>query len=424
MREYLKKLPQEMQELLYLFSDIASRDNMPIYLVGGIVRDLILGVNNLDLDIVVEGDGIKFAERCASVLKVRFIRHSRFGTATLIVNPNLKVDVATARRESYPEPASLPVVTPGALRDDLGRRDFTINAMAISIIKTDFGRLVDFFGARIDLLHGRIRILHVLSFIDDPTRILRAIRFEKRYNFRIETETLSCLKEANRLKMLEQVQPHRLRDELILALKEREPIRQIKRIQELVGFTFLCPRLGVSQATHKYLYSIRRCVDWMKKNYPQRRELDVWLIYLMGLIDSLSLKDTRVICGKFAFPRGDEKRILGFKQLKPAFIRELRESGLKPSRIFGLLEPLSYEVIILIKAKYKNRHLQKNVEDFFEIYNGMRVFICGDDLRRMGIAPGPRYKKIFTRVLKEKLEGKIKTKEQELALMRKMIKGR
>jgi len=423
MKEYLKKLPREIQELLHLFSDIAYRDNVPIYLVGGIVRDLILGVNNLDLDIVVEGDGIKFAERCASVLKARLIRHSRFGTAALIVNPNLKVDVATARREFYPQPASLPVVTPGTLRDDLRRRDFTINAMAISIVKRDFGRLIDFFGGRTDLLHRRIRTLHVLSFIDDPTRILRAIRFEKRYNFKIEAETLSYLKQASRLRMLEKVHPHRLRDELILVLKEVEPLRQIKRIQTLAGFAFVIPRLHVSQATHKHLSSIKRCVDWMKKDYPERRELDVWLIYFMGLVDSLSLKDAQAICGKFAFPRGDEKRILSYKKLKPAFIRELRQSRLKPSRIFGLLEPLSYEVIILIKAKYKNRHLQKNIEDFFEIYNGMRVFICGDDLRRMGIAPGPYYKKIFTRLLKEKLEGKIKTKEQELALMRKMIRG-
>ena len=423
MIKYLKKLPQEIQELLHLFSDIAYRDNMPIYLVGGIVRDLILGVNNLDLDIVVEGDGIKFAECCASVLKARLMRHSRFGTATLIVNPKLKVDVATARRELYPQPASLPVVTPGTLRDDLGRRDFTINAMAISIIKRDFGRLVDFFGGRSDLVHRRIRTLHALSFIDDPTRILRAIRFERRYNFKIEAETLSYLKQAIRLRMLEKVHPHRLRDELILVLKEGEPLRQIKRIKTLAGFVFISPRLSVSQVTHKHLSSIKRCVDWIKKDYPKRRELDVWLIYFMGLVDSLSLKDTQVICGKFAFPRGDEKRILSYKKLKPAFIRELRQLKIKPSRIFGLLEPLSYEVIILIKAKDKNRYLQKNIEDFFQIYNGMRVCICGDDLRRMGIRPGPYYQKIFTRVLKEKLEGKIKTKEQELALMRKMARG-
>ncbi len=410
--------------MLYLFSNIASRNNMPAYLVGGCVRDLILGVKNLDLDIAVEGDGIKFAEDCALALQAKIIRHRRFGTATLLIKPNLKVDVATARKEFYPQPASLPVVTPGTLRDDLRRRDFTVNAMAISIIERDFGRLIDFFGGKSDLIHRRIRTLHDLSFIDDPTRILRAIRFEKRYNFRIETETLSHLKAATRLKMLEKVHPHRLRDELILILKEEEPLRQIKRIQELAGFAFISPRLTISDSNYKRLCSIKRGIEWMKKNYPERRRLDTWLIYFMAMIDSFSLRDIRDICRKFALRRGDEKRMFSYKKLKPAFIKELGRAKIRPSRIFSLLEPLSYEVIILIKAKYKNRRLQKNIEDFFQIYNGMHVLISGDDLYQMGIAPGPYYKKIFTQVLEAKLGGIIKTKEQELALIRRLLRNR
>ncbi len=420
MREYLKKLPQEIRDLLRLFSNIASGNNMPVYLVGGIVRDLILGVKNLDLDIVVEGDGIRFAEECAIDLQANLIRHRRFGTATLAVKPNLKVDVATARKEFYPQPASLPVVSWGTLSDDLWRRDFTINAMAISITGKDFGRLIDFFGGKSDLIKRRIRVLHKLSFIDDPTRILRAIRFEKRYNFRIESGTLACLRKASRLKMLEKVQPHRLRDELILVLKEGGPSRQIKRIQALIGFGFVSPRLKVSQATFGVLSCVKRNIEWMKKNYPQRRQLDTWLVYLMALLDSLAFRDVRVVCGKFAFGRGNEKRIFSYKKLKPVFIDELGQAKLRPSRIFTLLEPLSYEVIILLKSKYKNLHLQKNIEDFFEIYNGMRVCICGDDLRRIGIAPGPYYKKIFTKVLEAKLEGIVKTKEQELVLIKKL----
>jgi tRNA nucleotidyltransferase (CCA-adding enzyme) len=238
MRNRLHKLPQEIKDLIYLASNIATENNMPVYLVGGFVRDLLLEVKNLDLDFVIEGDGIKFAEDLATILKARLIRHRRFGTATIVLNPvrvitsfsrlpivsrGVKIDIATARRETYPRPASLPLVTRGTLEDDLARRDFSVNAMAISITKKDFGKLVDFFCGKDDLQHKKVRILHSLSFIDDPTRMLRAIRFEQRYNFKIEPHTLKLLKVAAAIKMLEKVQPQRLRDELILILKEAHP---------------------------------------------------------------------------------------------------------------------------------------------------------------------------------------------------------
>lgn len=422
MREYLKKLPQGVQDLIHLASNVASGNNMPAYLVGGCVRDLILGVRNLDLDIAVEGDGIKFAEDFAKVLKAKLTRHKRFGTATVILKDNLKIDIATARRETYPHPASLPLVTPGTLKDDLARRDFTINAMAISIGMRDFGRLIDFFRGKSDLSHKKIRILHNLSFIDDPTRILRAIRFEKRYNFEIEPEALACLKRATRIKMLEKVQPQRLRDELILILKEEQPLRQIKRIKDLVGFGFINSGLTVSKSTYKLLSSIENCIKWFKKIYSKRRQLDVWLIYLMGLTDSLNSNDVKAICKKFVFKRGEEKRISSYKRLKRKFILELRKAEIKPSKIFSLLEPLAYEIIILLKAKYKNRNIQRYIEDFFEIYNGIRIQICGDDLHRLGIVGGPYYQKIFAKVLKAKLNGLVKTKDEELALIKKLIR--
>ena len=221
MKNYLNNLSEELRELIHLASDVANKNNMPVYLIGGFVRDLILGVKNFDLDIVVEGDGIKFAEVLSGKLNAGLIRHRRFGTATVILKKHLKVDIATARQEYYPEAAHLPEVTRGVLKDDLMRRDFTINAMAISINRQDFGRFIDCFGGEADLANKEIRVLHNLSFIDDPTRILRAIRFEQRYNFKIEPKTLKLLREANRLKMLERVSRERLRDELILILKSR-----------------------------------------------------------------------------------------------------------------------------------------------------------------------------------------------------------
>jgi tRNA nucleotidyltransferase (CCA-adding enzyme) len=423
MKTYLNNLPKEIQNLIRLTGDIASQNNMYAYLVGGFVRDLILGAKNLDLDIVVEGEGIKFAEALAQRLQAKLIRHRRFGTATVILKKRLKVDIATARREYYPQPAQLPEVTPGTLKDDLIRRDFTINAMAISINQSDFGRFIDFFGGKEDLFLKKIRILHDLSFIDDPTRILRAIRFEQRYNFKIEPKTLRLLKEAVRLKMLEKTQPQRLRDELILILKEEHPLKQLKRIKGLTGFKFVNPGLSLSQKTTELLKSIQGRIDWFRKNYPRRRQLDTWLIYLIGLLEPLDINKIRSVCKRFAFRRGEEKRILNYKKMSRKIIQELSRMKIKPSKIFTLLEPLSYEVIILIKAKSRNIRLQKHIEIFFEIYNGMRPYICGEDLRKLGIAPSPFYQKVFTKVLEAKLNGLVKTKEEELLLIKKLIRA-
>jgi len=424
MREYLKKTPGEVKSLVYLAGDIASRMNLRIYLVGGFVRDLILGAKNLDLDIVVEGSGIKFAEKLALELKAKLTRHRRFGTATVILKSGLKIDIATARKEYYPEPAHLPCVSAGTLKDDLFRRDFTINAMAISISPEDFGQLIDFFGGRKDLNNKKIRILHNLSFIDDPTRILRAVRFEQRYNFKIEPRTLRALRGAVDSKILEKIEPQRVRDELILILKEQKPLLGLRRLKGLTGFSFIDSHLRLSKKTFSLLRSIEKEINWFNKVYHLRRLLDTWLIYFMGLVDSRNTRQLAGICHRFVFRKGEEKRILSFKRISHKFVLSLRRKRIKPSKIFSLLEPLSYEAILLLKAKYKNPVIQMHIEDFFEIYNGMRICISGEDLGRLGLPPGPKYKKIFVRVLNAKLDGIVKTREEELELIGALVKKR
>lgn len=419
MKEYLQKLPGGFQDLIHLCAEIAAENHYRVFLVGGFVRDLILGVKNLDLDIVVEGDGIKYAEDLSCRIAAKLIRHRRFGTATVELTHSLKMDIATARVECYPEPGCLPSVTAGSIKDDLKRRDFSINAMAISINKLDYGELIDFFEGKNDLRKKRIRVLHSLSFIDDPTRILRAIRFEKRFGFSMEKGTLLLLKDACGRKMLERVQPHRLRDELILILKEDFPVKQIKRIKKLIGFNFISRRFCVTASTFKLLTSMHTEINRFKKNYPHRRQLETWLIYFLGMIDSLSLRDVKALCQSYAFRNGDSKRMFSFKGISAKFVRRLNRDKAKPSEIFDMLEDLSYEVIITIKAKHKNALVQRNIKDFLEIYNGMRICISGDDLRRLGIPAGSYYKKIFSLVLKAKLNGAVKTKEDELSLIRK-----
>jgi len=423
MKEYLNKLPKEIFDLICLARKVASSNKMPAYLVGGVVRDLILGVENLDLDITVEGDGIKFAEDFSSKLKVKLIRHRRFGTATAILRPHLKIDFATARKEFYPEPAHLPVVSRGELKDDLFRRDFTINAMALSLNNENFGQLVDFFGGKDDLAGRKIRVLHGLSFIDDPTRILRAIRFEKRYDFSIEPKTMKYLKEAVKLGMLEKVEPQRIRDDLILMLKEKKPLKEIKRLRELAGLSFIDKSLSLSKKSYQLLVSAEKQMDWFAGSCSKRRQLDAWLVYFIGLLDSLGIDVIRGICRRLALRRGEEKRILAYKGINRKFILGLSKKKIKPSEIFALFEPLSYEALVLLKAKYKNRGIQKHIQDFFKIYNGTHIYISGEDLRGLGVMPGPCYQKIFAKVLNAKLNGLVKTKEDELTLVKKLIKS-
>ncbi len=424
MESYLKKLPKELKEVVYLARDISGRLNMPAYLVGGFVRDLILGRNNFDLDIVIEGDGIRFASALAAALKTRVTSHARFKTATIHYRPHLKIDVSTARKERYPGAAQLPVVEAGTMKDDLLRRDFTVNSMAMGISCGHFGKLIDYFSGKDDLKRRLIRVMHDKSFIDDPCRILRAIRFEQRFGFKIEPHTLCLLKDAVNSGMLQKLQPQRLRDDLILILKEEDPARYLKRLGELTGFGFISHRIRSLRGIFSFLRALKKEITWFRKNLPRRRGLDVWLVYLMGLLSPLDRQDISKICRAMALRSGEEKRLLNCKQMPSKFISELKKPGLKPAKIYEMLEPLSYEVIVYIKASHKNPVLHGNINDFLRLYNGTRIALSGDDLLSMGILPGPDYRQILKKVLYAKLNGLIHSRQDEELYVKELIRQR
>ncbi len=228
-----KSLPKDILKIITKINDIADRLNLRVYLVGGPVRDLLFRRPNYDLDFTVEGDGINFAKELNKRFKGRLITYRAFGTATIDFQKR-RIDIATARREVYKRPAAYPDVEPCNIKEDLFRRDFTINALAISINKADFGKLVDFFGGIRDFKNGLIRVMHNKSFIDDPTRIFRAVRFEQRYNFKIERQTLKLLKEAVSGGLIGELNKGRIRKEIELILKEKDPIRCLRRLEGLM----------------------------------------------------------------------------------------------------------------------------------------------------------------------------------------------
>ena len=226
-------LPAETMRLLDTIGKKANELGYAAFLVGGVVRDLIRGVKNLDLDVVVEGDAIRLGEGLSKELDAAIVIHKRFGTCTLVIKKGLKIDFATARREIYERPAALPTVEFGPLKYDLARRDFTINAMAVSLNKKNFGKLIDLFGGKQDLARGAIKVLHRRSFIDDPTRIFRAARFESRPGFAIEAKTLRLAKEAVRKGMLARLSIYRTRKEMVLILKEEGRHKALERLKKL-----------------------------------------------------------------------------------------------------------------------------------------------------------------------------------------------
>ena len=209
-------------DIIKIIGKIADELKVKAYIVGGPVRDKLLGIANYDLDFVVEGDGIKFAEALNKKLKGKLTTYRAFGTATIEIKGK-RIDIVTSRKETYKYSAAYPVVKPGAIKDDLFRRDFTINAMAISVNKKNFGKLVDFYGGQKDLKKGVIRALHDKSFMDDPTRIFRAVRFSVRFGFKIEPHTKKLMKEAVMDGFLGEVNATRIRKEIELFLKEKNP---------------------------------------------------------------------------------------------------------------------------------------------------------------------------------------------------------
>ncbi|GAH60002.1 unnamed protein product [marine sediment metagenome] len=235
-----KQLPAELVNLMQLAGKVTQSQKQKLYLVGGVVRDLLLGKPNFDLDLVVEGDAINLAQQLVQSKPGKITTHPRFNTAKLQWD-EWSVDLTTARSETYAQPGALPTVKPGSLTSDLFRRDFTINAMAIDLNPSRYGELIDLYGGRDDLEHKLIRILHENSFIDDATRIWRGLRYEQRLNFRLEKNTLKLLKRD--IPMLDTISGDRIRYELECIFKEERPEKVLRRAEELGVLPKLHPSL-------------------------------------------------------------------------------------------------------------------------------------------------------------------------------------
>lgn len=423
-----KAFPRKIVELLKLIGVIADELGVRAFAVGGFVRDLFLGVENYDIDIVLEGDSIGFAKRLAKEVGGNYFYHRRFGTATVIMpcpkgilaeslsTAVLKIDVAMTRTEIYERPAALPTVKFGPIENDLFRRDFTINAMAFGLNKKGFGELLDPFDGRKDLKEGAIKVLHDLSFVDDPTRIFRAVRFEQRFNFKIEPRTEDLIKKAVCLRMVDRTQKQRIREEIIAILNEEEPLKGVKRFSNLNELRFIHQDLKLKRSVVRLFDSVDEILSWYARtDFKRKRSLDRWLIYFMALLNGLSLGEVQNICDEFVFTKGDTIRIISYKKKSSKLLSLLSKKGkIKPSQIYRWLIELSYEVLLLLTAKSKSQAARRRIMAFLTRYINVKLNIRGDDFKKIGIKPGPHFKEMMEKALYAKIDGKIRTKEEEL----------
>jgi tRNA nucleotidyltransferase (CCA-adding enzyme) len=430
-----KDLPPKLVRLIKDMGAQGDDMGMGVFLVGGFVRDVITKRKNYDLDMVVEGNAISFGRVFSKKIGASLVVHKKFGTCTLVkpwpkwLGPSLnadgkfKIDIATARKEVYERPAALPTVKFSSLRDDLYRRDFTINAMAVGVSSGNFGLFIDFFGGIKDLEKGIIRVLHDNSFIDDPTRIFRAVRFEQRFGFKIESHTEYLITHAVKQEMFKRTENQRIRDELVLMLKEKNPEKAVLRMRELHELRFIHPGIVLNGDVKKIFGRTRAGVKWYYANAKGKRHIDTWIVYLMFVLEALDANEVEEVLKKFVFTRSVSARLRGYGKKTAAALERLSSGAkMRPSDVFDALEPLPHELTLYAMISADSAKAKSRIKKFFIGYNGTKLKISGDDLIREGVSPGPSYKDILRRMLRAKVDGKLRTKKDEMMFLRKILK--
>lgn len=411
MEERLKK---DVLKKLKEIGEISERLNYHAYLVGGFVRDLLLGKENYDLDVVVEGDGIKLARELSKVYGLKIVEHREFGTAKVFYKDGVIVDIATSRIEYYEEPGSLPVVEKGSLKLDLSRRDFTINTLAISLNKNTFGELIDFFGGQRDLKERTLRVLHSLSFVEDPTRILRALRFEGRFGFRISKHTLNLMKNALRMGFLTKVEGRRIWNELKLILLEKNPETILKRMDELGVLSQIYEKLRFDEEMASIFSEIRGVKSWYELLFKER-PFDKVRLYLLCLLKDFTSSDIDQFLQKMELKERERRKIKADLEM----LRELRPKlsmikNAKKSEVYRLLKDLSTEAILLLMAETKDEELRRSISNFVTTSSTVKPEISGKDLKALGFKEGPIFKEILEKLRDLRIDGLVKTKEDEI----------
>ncbi len=417
-------LPPTLFQLLQLVSQEAASLHMPLYVVGGFVRDLLLGVKNWDVDVVVEGDAIALARRLAQKYGGRARSHHRFGTAKWIL-PKEKfpirgeglpdsLDVVTARTEFYEKPTALPTVKPGSIIQDLQRRDFTINTLAIRLDGEHWGELLDLFGGVADLQQGIIRVLHTLSFIEDPTRILRGVRFEQRFDFRMEPRTEELLLDARSL--LEHVSGARIAHELELILQEDRPERALRRLHGLHVLPHIHPDLPFDEEVEHRFQRLREA----ERQYPLP-DVRVHLYLALWLYEIPQEKTLRI--ADRLYLRREVRRLLEDVTALRARVSRLTAQDVRPSEFVRQVERFTLAALFVVTVAEDHPRLWSRYALYTEKWRHIRPSLDGHMLQReYGITPGPQLGHLLRELRDALLDGHIRTPEEERRFLEERLR--
>jgi len=400
-------LPQQPLQLIKTISKQANQSGHRAYLVGGVVRDMILGYANFDLDLVIEGNAVKLAQQIAKASQAKLITHPRFGTAKLNYS-DFSLDMTTARGETYARPGALPDVTPGTIKDDLFRRDFSINAMAISLNKNTYGELIDPYHGKRDLERRFIRILHPESFRDDSTRIIRATRYEQRLGFKIEPQTFQLLKQN--IPIIDTLSGDRIRHELELIFREEYPEFAINRLKQL----------GVLQRINSSL----KGDGWIASKFDKARSLrkpnQLPSLYLCLLVYPLQVENNERFIQRLNIPTRLSRVLRDTLRLKSQ-LHLLDKPSIKHSEIYYFLheyKPLAIQANVIASD---SPVVHSSLELFLTKLRYVRTTLTGKELINLGIPAGPQLGEILQALHAAKLNNEVKTgaEEKRLALLLK-----
>jgi tRNA nucleotidyltransferase (CCA-adding enzyme) len=351
----------------------------------------------------------------------RIHTHEKFGTAVIIFPNGIKIDVASARLEYYKFPAALPVVEMSSIKLDLYRRDFTINTLAIQLNPDKFGTLIDFFTARKDIKEKIIRVLHNLSFVEDPTRVFRAIRFEQRFGFTIGKLTISLISNAINMDFFRGLSGKRVFNELRLILEEENPVAAIVRLNDFDLLKVIHPSVEQDKVMIAMLNSIKKVLSWhdllfLDESYKK------WVVYFLALIHQCDSSRSHEICDRFELPPEYCKVFCVDRFEADQCIFWLENCLPQPdSVLYRKLTGFKTELILYMMAAARQQKVKKAISHFFTKLRRIDITLKGRDLKKMGLEPGPVYRKVLQAVLDARLDGKLKTENDEKDFARRYI---
>lgn len=413
----LKVLPPEKLNFLRQAGKLAQSLSMKLFIAGGLVRDIMLfykGIirdpeifSNMDIDFVVQGDGIEFAQKLSQKFNGATKFYQEFQTATVNIQDLNEIDVATARFEYYRHPGALPSIEAGSIRNDLQRRDFSINAMAIALNPDNFGALLDYFEGQNDIDSRNIRILHNLSFIEDPTRMFRAVRFAARYDFKIEPRTRSLINNIVENNELKDISRGRLKSELIQVLKEFSAGKACRFLDKYGILNRFWPEIKFDQ---KLLSGFNRAgsliLKWYKAEIISYCDIKVDWIKLYILFSNLDVSECLSLSEKLFFSRKDLDRIQAFNTLNTKFLGKRHLKTSMPGDYYFDFKTLDLNQIIATAA-LGNEVFQKKVQEYLEFYSNVILAITGSDVIDAGVKQGPEIKNILNKLIKLVVDKKI-----------------